>query len=68
MYDVSNQSWMQRKARNAQLFQIISIEGDKLRYEAYTAAGELYDAFDLVKSGKKPNKLVNKIPAIPERQ
>jgi hypothetical protein len=68
MYDVSNESWMQRKARNTQLFQVISIEGDKLKYEAYTASGDLYDAFDLVKAGKRPNKLVNKIPAIPERQ
>ncbi|MEJ1241986.1 metallophosphoesterase family protein [Chryseolinea sp. T2] len=68
MYDVSNDPWMQRKARNTQLFQIISIEGDKLTYQAYTASGELYDAFDLIKSGKKPNKVVNRIPATPERQ
>lgn len=68
MYDVSDDPWMQRKARNTQLFQIITIEGDKLAYEAYTASGELYDAFDLQKAGKKPNKLVNRIPALPERK
>jgi hypothetical protein len=68
MYDVSNDPWMQRRARNTQLFQVISIEGDKLMYQAYTASGELYDAFDLVKAGKKPNKLVNKIPKTPERK
>lgn len=68
MYDVSNDPWMARKARNTQLFQIINIEGDKLSYEAYTASGELYDAFDLLKSAKKPNKLVNRIPATPERK
>ena len=67
MYDVSNDPWMQRKARNTQLFQVISIEGNKLMYQAYTASGELYDAFDLVKGGKKPNKLMNKIPKTPER-
>lgn len=67
MYDVSNDPWMQRKARNTQLFQIISIENNTLTYEAFTAHGELYDAFDLIKSPKKVNKLINRIPAIPER-
>lgn len=69
MYDVSNDPWMKRKARNTQLFQIIAIEGGKLTYQAYTASGELYDAFDLIKSGAhKPNKVVNHIPKTPERQ
>jgi acid phosphatase type 7 len=67
MYDVSNDPWMQRKARGTQLFQIISIEKNKLSYEAFTANGELYDAFDLVKSPKKINKLVNRIPDSKER-
>lgn len=66
-YDVSDDPWMDRRAANTQLFQIISIEGEKLSYGAYTATGELYDAFDLVKSKNAPNKLINKIPDIPER-
>jgi DNA repair exonuclease SbcCD nuclease subunit len=67
MYDVSNDPWMQRKARNTQLFQIITIENNTLSYEAFTAHGELYDAFDLIKSARKINKLVNRIPATKER-
>jgi hypothetical protein len=67
MYDVSDDPWMDRRAGNTQLFQIITIEGDTLSYGAYTAAGELYDAFDLVKSDDAPNKLINKIPDFPER-
>jgi hypothetical protein len=67
MYDVSNDPWMQRKARNTQLFQIISIDDNVLSYQAYTAHGELYDAFDLKKSSKEKNKLVNRIPDVPER-
>jgi hypothetical protein len=67
MYDVSNDPWMQRKARSTQLFQIITIEKNNLAYQAFTANGELYDAFDLVKSEKKGNKLVNKIPNTKER-
>lgn len=67
MYDVSSDPWMQRKARNTQLFQIITIENNKLSYEAYSAHGELYDAFDLIKSKSKINKLENRIPAVRER-
>ena len=67
MYDLSDDPWMKRKARNTQLFQVISIDNNKMIYEAFSADGELYDAFDLIKSGKKGNKLVNKIPAVRER-
>jgi hypothetical protein len=67
MYDVSDDPWMDRRAGNTQLFQIISIEGNTLSYGAYTATGELYDAFDLIKTEGNPNKLVNKIPDVPER-
>ena len=67
MYDVSNDPWMERKARSTQLYQIISIDKDKLSYEAFTASGELYDAFDLIKSPKKINKMVNRIPDSKER-
>ena len=67
MYDVSDDPWMDRRAGNTQLFQIITIEGDTLKYGAYTATGALYDAFDLVKSEGNPNRLINKIPDFPER-
>lgn len=67
MYDLSNDPWMTRKARSTQLFQIISIDDNKLIYEAFSADGELYDAFDLVKSAKRGNKMINRIPAVRER-
>lgn len=67
MYDISNDPWMERKARNTQLFQIITIKNSTLSYKAYTAAGELYDAFNLIKSKNKLNKLVNQIPDSKER-
>ena len=65
--DVSDDPWMERRAANTQLFQVISIEGNVLSYGAHTATGELYDAFDLVKSENALNKLINKIPDMPER-
>lgn len=67
MYDLSDDKWMDRKARNTQLFQVITIQDNTLKYEAFTAHGELYDAFDLVKAQGKPNTLVNRIPGTHER-
>ncbi|MFC3414249.1 purple acid phosphatase family protein [Algoriphagus hitonicola] len=49
-----------RAAENTQLFQVISVEGNKLQFEAYTAIGELYDAFELIKSEDGRNQFVEK--------
>ncbi|MEO5978139.1 MAG: metallophosphoesterase family protein [Chryseolinea sp.] len=68
MYEVSNDPWMQRKGRNTQLFQLITIDKNVLKYQAYSADGVLYDAFDLIKSGNKPNKFVERVPDIAERK
>jgi hypothetical protein len=67
MYDISNDPWMDRKARNTQLFQIITIHDNILSFQSFTANGELYDAFDLEKRKGKPNKLINRIPDTRER-
>ncbi len=68
MYDVSDDPWMERRAANTQLFQIITIEGDELYYDAYTARGELYDAFTLEKKEGSPNVLLSRVPARPEKR
>ena len=39
-------------AEDTQLFQVLRIDGDRLRYEARTATGRLYDAFELVGDGR----------------
>ena len=75
MYNLSEGLWngyadaqLDRIAENTQLFQVINIDGSKLKYEAYTATGQLYDAFDLVKRAKKGNQFIEKVnKAIPER-
>lgn len=67
MYDLSDKEWMTRKAGNTQLFHVINIDNNRLSFKAYTASGTLYDEFDLIKRKGKNNKLVNKIPSIPER-
>jgi len=77
MYSLEPTGWdafeaveQERAAENTQLFQVISIDGDRLSYESYTAIGELYDAFDLRKSPDgTPNRFVErKGEAIPERR
>ncbi len=76
MYDLRPEAWTgweaerDRAAENTQLFQLIHIDGDTLRYEAYTATGDLYDAFDLIKPGDRgPNRFVErKEEAIPPRR
>ncbi len=67
MYNVERTPAMARAAENTQLYQIISIDCDALRYEARTANGELYDAFRLKKKPGERNELVDEIPNTPER-
>ncbi len=68
MYNLERQPWMQRAAEDTQLFQVIRIDGKHLRYEARTARGVLYDAFQLTKSKGKQNKLVNQKLAVAENR
>ena len=58
-----------RKAENTQLFQIIRIDGDRLEFEAFTADGQLYDAFALRKAADGQRLLVeDPRPLPPERR
>lgn len=51
MYEIGNgKQWMQRKKADTQLYQIITIEGDELKFSSYTITGELFDNFTLQKS------------------
>ena len=49
-----------RVGNNKQLFQVISVDGDKLTYKSYTATGELFDAFDLIKNENGVNSFVER--------
>lgn len=62
MYEASEENWTGNGAEahaiveNTQLFQVISVDGQKLTYHARTATGEMADAFTLRKrdDGRKP--------------
>ncbi|NQZ90044.1 MAG: metallophosphoesterase family protein [Colwellia sp.] len=66
MYPLSKDGWQQwgakkdRDAENTQLVQVITVDHDTLHFQSYTATGELYDAFDLIKNKKGPNTLVDR--------
>lgn len=67
MYEVKEgRPFIPRSASGAQLYQLIHIDGDALRYEARLATGELYDAFTLKKREGQVNELVEHVPDTPE--
>lgn len=68
-YDVSvHHPFMERLGEDTQLFQIVEIEGDDLRFESRTAIGGLYDGFTLVKRDGAPNRMVSRDDLLPERR
>ena len=48
---------MRPVAEDTQLFQVLRIDGVRLRYEARTATGRLYDAFELIDGGAAGKRL-----------
>ncbi len=67
MYDILRQPHMRRAAEDTQLYQIITIDGETLEYEARTATGEPYDGFVLRKRPGATNELIERVPEVPER-
>ena len=67
MYNLQRHPFMTRHAEDTQLYQIIHVDGDKLHFEAFTATGELYDAFTLTKQSGAKNQLTEQVPDTPER-
>jgi hypothetical protein len=60
---------MDRAVENTQLYQVISVDQKTLSYRSCTVTGELYDAFQIVKKRKWPNKFIDKQPKnFPERR
>ncbi|MEK6262892.1 MAG: hypothetical protein AABP62_30200 [Planctomycetota bacterium] len=69
MYDLGTplRTEFRRVAEGVQLFQIITIEDDELRYVARTATGQPYDGFTLKKREGQPNELIEQVPDTPQR-
>ena len=60
MYEITKGSFAKKLRENTQLYQIIDIKKNNLRFRAFTATGELFDEFLLQKQSNKPNKLIEK--------
>jgi 3',5'-cyclic AMP phosphodiesterase CpdA len=66
MYGIKKARWesydgidMERSAENTQLFQVVHVRPDTLKYRSYTVTGDPYDAFNLIqRSGDRPAKMV----------
>ncbi|WP_103020145.1 fibronectin type III domain-containing protein [Salinibacter altiplanensis] len=75
MYEIKPDRWddfenitMERGAENTQLYQVVRVERDTMKYRSYTATGTLYDAFDLVRRPGKPNEMIERdVANTPER-
>jgi hypothetical protein len=68
MYNLDPKPFMTRVAEDTQLYQIIHVDGDTLRFEARTAVGEVYDAFTLRKRPGQINELIDQAPSSPTRR
>lgn len=69
MYDLNDQEWMLRRAEFTQLYQIISVDGDRLDFQSRTAVGNLYDQFQMRKiSVSKAAEFIDLQPLTPERR
>ena len=58
MYKENQKPWMDKNGGHLQLYQLITVEGNTLSYKCYTATGDLYDSFKLIKQKGKKNRLV----------
>jgi 3',5'-cyclic AMP phosphodiesterase CpdA len=58
MYGLNASLWADRVASETPLYQHIEISGDTLDFRAFTVAGDLYDAFSLIKNDGAMNELV----------
>ena len=64
MYPLEDAWDVSRIASGVQLFQVIHVSPDEVRYEARLASGELYDAFKLVKNDEGRSVLIEAVPPV----
>ena len=59
MYGLNDRADTQpvRAAENTELYQLIDVEADRLSFRAFTATGQLYDAFTLTRGADGRNRL-----------
>lgn len=70
MYLVSEQAEarMQRNAEDVQLFQTLDFSHERLQYKSFTVTGELYDAFDIVRTESGATRIEDNTPERAEQR
>jgi hypothetical protein len=59
MYEFDPDSWSDVHASDIQLYQHISFTGNSMSYKSFTADGEIFDSFHLVKNEDGVNEVIN---------
>lgn len=54
--------WMARASEDLQVYHIVYVDADSIRFETKTATGKLYDAFSIHKRPGQPNEIIEQIP------
>jgi hypothetical protein len=62
MYALQEHWDVPRKASGVQLFQVIRVEPNQIKYEARLATGELYDAFTIAKDDAGKTTITEQVP------
>lgn len=67
MYGLNDRAQQQpdRSAEETQLYQTIEVQDSRLKVRSYTAAGTLYDAFDLERDARNRNHLREPVKSLP---
>lgn len=60
-----NHDAMDRVGEDVQLFQVMEFREDRIVYQARTATGELYDAFDIERLGDGSKRVIDRRPDTP---
>ena len=58
MYEFTKGNYAKKILEGTQLYQIIDISNNDLRFQAFDTTGKLYDEFQLKKRKNKPNQLI----------
>ena len=65
MYEVAkDRSWATRTGANLQLYQVVTVSPQSLRFEARTVTGQLFDAFEIVKNRNGRRRFVDRKPEL----
>jgi hypothetical protein len=64
MYQLQDRWKVSREASGVQLFQVIHVAPEQIRYDARLATGELYDSFTLAKGEDGKSVLVEQVPDV----